>query len=90
MCMNTSSNVLETFKLMRIVGRDMFFNQLCIMVSRKVTIRKFKILYTVFTRIDGAAFISFFAIQLRRLFEGGVFYSKITLFSKVIAKYRTT
>ena len=29
--------------------------------------------YTVFTRIDAAAFISFFAIQLRRLFEGGVY-----------------
>ena len=28
---------------------------------------------TVFTRIDAAAFISFFAIQLRRLFEGGVY-----------------
>ena len=27
----------------------------------------------VFTRIDAAAFISFFAIQLRRLFEGGVY-----------------
>ena len=27
---------------------------------------------TVFTGIDAAAFISFFAIQLRRLFEGGV------------------
>ena len=29
--------------------------------------------HTVFTRIDAAAFISFFAIQLRRLFEGGVY-----------------
>ena len=32
--------------------------------------------HTVFTRIDAAAFISFFAIQLRRLFEGGVYSSK--------------
>ena len=30
-------------------------------------------LVTVFTRTDAAAFISFFAIQLRRLFEGGVY-----------------
>ena len=29
--------------------------------------------HTVFTRIDAAAFISFFAIHLRRLFEGGVY-----------------
>ena len=28
---------------------------------------------TVFTRTEAAAFISFFAIQLRRLFEGGVY-----------------
>ena len=28
---------------------------------------------TVFTRIDAAACISFFAIQLRRLLEGGVY-----------------
>ena len=28
---------------------------------------------TVFTRIDAAALISFFTIQLRRLFEGGVY-----------------
>ena len=39
-----------------------------------------------FTRIDAAAFISFFANPVRRLFEGGV-YSKITLFS---TKYHTT
>ena len=30
-------------------------------------------LHTVFTWIDAAAFISFFAIRLRRLFEGGVY-----------------
>ena len=29
--------------------------------------------YTVFTRIDAAALISFFTIQLRRLFQGGVY-----------------
>ena len=45
MCMNTSRYLPETFKHLRIIGRDMFFNQLCIMVSRKVTIRKFKMLY---------------------------------------------
>ena len=45
MCMNTSRYVLETFKLLRIIRGDMFFNQLCIMVSCKVTIRKFKMLY---------------------------------------------
>ena len=31
MCMNTCRYVLETFKLLRIIGRDMFFNQFCIM-----------------------------------------------------------
>ena len=42
MCMNTSRNVLEIHKCLRIIERDMFFNQLCILGSRKVKIRKFK------------------------------------------------
>ena len=37
MCMNTSPNVLKMFKLLKIIGRDTFFNQLCIMVSGEVT-----------------------------------------------------
>ena len=32
MCMSTAHNVLEALKLLKIIGRDMFFNQLCIMV----------------------------------------------------------
>ena len=48
MCMNTFPKVPETLKLLRFVGIDFFFlstKQLCILVSRKVTIRKFKMLY---------------------------------------------
>ena len=45
-CKDTSPNVLETLSLLRFIGIDIFLSkQLCIMVSRKVTIRKFKILY---------------------------------------------
>ena len=39
--------------------------------SEALAILKLEII--VFTRIDAAAFISFFAIQLRRLFEDGVY-----------------
>ena len=42
MCMNTSRNVLEIHKCLRIIERDKFLNQLCILGSRKVKIRKFK------------------------------------------------
>ena len=48
MCMNTSPNILERLKLLRFKGIDLSFfpNQiLCIMVLRKVTIGKFKMLY---------------------------------------------
>ena len=43
--MNTSPNVLDRLKLLRFGGIDPFFNQICITVSRKVTIRKFKLPY---------------------------------------------
>ena len=53
MCMNTFPKVPETLKLLRFVGIEFFFffffffspKQLCILVSRKVTIRKFKMVY---------------------------------------------
>ena len=54
MCMNTSPNVLERLKLLRSIGIDFnFFNQIAhIVVSRKVTIRKFKMLFILDTKDD--------------------------------------
>jgi len=55
-------------------------NAMLILASRERTTINIKfqpsltfMIVTVFTRIDAAAFISFFAIQLRGLFEGGVY-----------------
>ena len=45
MCMNTSPNVNKRLKLLRFIGIEIFFQQVCYMVSGKVTIRKFKMLY---------------------------------------------
>ena len=34
-----------------------------------------EILYTVFTRLNAAAFIKFSVVPMRRLFEGGVYFA---------------
>ena len=50
MSINTSPNILETFKLRRIITRNIFFNQKGISVSgvAQVAVLKFKMLYNIF------------------------------------------